>query len=92
MDEIVSDLKKGKRGAVARAITMIENEPVQARRMMKKIFLDSKKHSTVIGITGPAGAGKSSLIDSMVFLKKKKNKPAILAVDPTIDNWRCNVG
>ena len=84
MDEIVSDLKKGKRGAVARAITMIENEPVQARRMMKKIFLDSKKHSTVIGITGPAGAGKSSLIDSMVLhLKKKKNKPAILAVDPT---------
>ena len=34
MDEIVSDLKKGKRRAVAHAITMIENEPVQARRMI----------------------------------------------------------
>ena len=84
MDEIVLDLKKGKRSAIAHAITMIENDPILARRMMKKIFHDSKKRSIVIGITGPAGSGKSSLIDLMaLYLQKKKNKPAILAVDPT---------
>jgi len=39
----------------------------------------------VIGITGPAGVGKSSLIDKTVeALKKLKTKPAVLAIDPTI--------
>ena len=38
----------------------------------------------IIGITGPAGAGKSSLINKTVIaMKKLGTKPAVLAVDPT---------
>lgn len=80
---MISDLKKGKRGAIAKAISIIENDPKEARKLIKKIF-KSTGNAMVIGITGPAGAGKSSLINkTTVELKKLKTKPAVLAIDPT---------
>ena len=81
--DITSDLKKGKRGAIAKAISLIENEPKEARKLIKKIF---KKSGTaiIIGITGPAGAGKSSLINkTAMHLKNLGTNPAVLAIDPT---------
>jgi len=81
--DITIDLKKGKRGAIAKAISLIENEPKNARSLIKKIFKNSGK-AIVIGITGPAGAGKSSLINKTVLqLKKSGTNPAVLAIDPT---------
>jgi LAO/AO transport system kinase len=81
--DITTDLKKGKRGAIAKAISLIENDPKAARILIKKIFKSSGKAIT-IGITGPAGAGKSSLINKTVMhLKKLGTKPAVLAIDPT---------
>ncbi len=83
MLELLSDLKKGKRGAIAKAITIVENDPKETKKLLKKIFKDSGK-SSIIGITGPAGAGKSSLINKTVIsLKKLGSKPAVLAIDPT---------
>ncbi len=80
---LLTDLKKGKRGAIAKAISIIENDPVETRKILKKIFKNSGK-AIVIGITGPAGAGKSSLINKTVLeLCKLKTKPAVLAIDPT---------
>ena len=76
-------MKKAKRGAIAKAISIIENDEKESRKLIKKIFKTSGK-STVIGITGPAGAGKSSLIDkTSIQLKKLGMKPAVLAIDPT---------
>ena len=81
--DLSSDLKKAKRGAIAKAISIIENDEKESRKLIKKIFKTSGK-SIVIGITGPAGAGKSSLIDKIsIQLKKLDMKPAILAIDPT---------
>ena len=81
--DLTTDLKKGKRGAIAKAISLIENDPKAARILIKKIFKSSGKAMT-IGITGPAGAGKSSLINKTVMhLKKLGTKPAVLAIDPT---------
>ena len=81
--DIVTDLKHGKRHAIARAISIIENNEKEARSLIKKIFKSSGK-SIVIGITGPAGAGKSSLIDKTALeLKKLGYKVAVLAIDPT---------
>ncbi len=81
--DILSDLKKGKRGAIAKAITIVENDQPESKKLLKKIFKETGK-SMVIGITGPAGAGKSSLINkTSVALKKLRTKPAVLAVDPT---------
>ncbi len=79
----ISDLKKGKRSAIAKAISIVENDKKEARKLIKKIFKNSGK-SVVIGITGPAGAGKSSLINkTAINLKKLGTKPAVLAIDPT---------
>ena len=81
--DIVTELKKGKRHAIARAISIIENNEKEARTLIKKIFKNSG-NSITIGITGPAGAGKSSLIDKTALeLKKRGYKAAVLAIDPT---------
>ncbi len=80
---MLADLKRGRRGAIARAISVVENDQKGTRRLLKEIFRGPGK-SIVIGITGPAGAGKSSLIDkTTVELRRLKTKPAVLAVDPT---------
>jgi len=81
--DITTDLKKAKRGAIAKAISIFENDEKESRKLIKKIFKTTGK-SVVIGITGPAGAGKSSLIDKIsIKLKKSGLKPAVLAIDPT---------
>ncbi|MCY4491197.1 MAG: methylmalonyl Co-A mutase-associated GTPase MeaB [Thaumarchaeota archaeon] len=83
MDDMLADLKKGKRRAIAKAITIIENDKAGAKKILKKIFKDTG-NSVIIGITGPAGAGKSSLINKTVIsMRKLRTKPAVLAVDPT---------
>ncbi len=81
--DLFSDLKKGKHKAIAKAITIVENDQKESRKLLKKIF-KSSGNSMIIGVTGPAGAGKSSLINKMVPAMKKLNmRPAILAIDPT---------
>jgi LAO/AO transport system kinase len=81
--DLLSDLKKGKRGAIAKAITIVENDQVEAKKLLKKIFSQTGT-STIIGITGPAGAGKSSLINkTAIAMRKLHTKPAVLAIDPT---------
>ena len=81
--DITTEIKKGKRGAIAKAISLIENDPKGARTLIKKIF-KSSGNAIIIGITGPAGSGKSSLINkTAINLKKLGTKPAVLAIDPT---------
>ena len=80
---LLTDLKKANRGASAKAISIMENDPKQARKLIKQIYKTSGK-AIVIGITGSAGAGKSSLINKLsIELRNMKLKPAVLAVDPT---------
>ena len=68
--DLLDDLKKGKRGAIAKAITIIENDQKETKKILKKIFKETG-NSTVIGITGPAGAGKSSLINKTAVAYEK---------------------
>ncbi|HJU13080.1 MAG TPA: methylmalonyl Co-A mutase-associated GTPase MeaB [Candidatus Nitrosotalea sp.] len=81
--DLLKDLKQGKRRAIARAISMVENDEKGSRDLIKKIFKDSGKSAT-IGITGPAGAGKSTLINkTSIELNRMGYKTAVLAIDPT---------
>src|SRR5690242_21324227 len=81
--DIVAEIKKGNRRAIARAISIIENNEKDAKLIIKKIFKHSGK-SMKIGITGPAGAGKSTLINrTSLELNKLGYKSAVLAIDPT---------
>lgn len=76
-------LRNGHRRSVARAISLVENDPVQAQKFLQEIFPHTGD-AGIVGITGPAGAGKSSLINQLtVRLSKSGCKPAVLAVDPT---------
>lgn len=68
--------------SVARALTIVENDLNGANQLLKTLI--SKTHTPVIGITGPPGAGKSTLVTSLISnLLSKKNKIAVLAIDPT---------
>lgn len=75
-------LKKDKR-AVARLITLIERESPEATEALKQLYKYTG-NSFVIGITGPPGAGKSSLVNELAKKIRAKGKTVgIIAVDPT---------
>src|SRR5437764_461793 len=68
--------------SVARALTIVENDLEGANLLLKN--LDLTKNIPVIGITGPPGAGKSTLVNNLIStLINKGNKIAVLAIDPT---------
>ncbi len=68
--------------SVARALTMVENDLRGADELLKN--LQFEKNTPIIGITGPPGAGKSTLVNGVIDeLVKAGNKVAVLAIDPT---------
>lgn len=80
---IAEELLKGNRLALSRAITAIENEYDEATDIMKKLYPHTG-HAYVLGITGPPGAGKSTLTDKIAREYRKQGKTVgIVAVDPT---------
>jgi len=81
--EIIERLKRKDIRAVARLLTFIENENELAENILKKIWKYTG-NSHIIGITGPPGAGKSSIVDLLTKIAiEKKLKVGVLAVDPT---------
>ncbi len=68
--------------SVARALTIVENDLKSAGQLLKD--LSFTKNTPIIGITGPPGAGKSTLVNSLISnLVNNDKKIAILAIDPT---------
>ncbi|MBR7554547.1 methylmalonyl Co-A mutase-associated GTPase MeaB [Allobacillus sp. GCM10007491] len=83
MEELVKRIQHGNQRALARAITMIENDHPEKLKLMDLINRSDKK-SHYIGITGSPGAGKSSLVDRFLTLLREKGfTVAVIAVDPT---------
>jgi len=68
--------------SVARALTIVENGLTGNDELLKN--LSFTKNTPIIGITGPPGAGKSTLVNSLIdLLLKDGSKIAVLAIDPT---------
>ncbi|MEM4398862.1 MAG: methylmalonyl Co-A mutase-associated GTPase MeaB [Candidatus Nitrosocaldus sp.] len=83
MVSIVDALLKGERWAVAKAISILEDNGIQAREIVEMIFKHSG-NARVIGVTGPAGAGKSTLVGRLIGAYRARGfKVGVLAVDPS---------
>ena len=69
--------------AIARAISLVENETPAATDLLRTIFPHTGR-AYLIGVTGPPGAGKSTLVDRMTQQLRARGKTVgIIAVDPT---------
>ena len=80
---LISALRSGDPRALARAISIVENRTPGWSDLLKALFPHSGK-ARVIGLTGPPGAGKSTLVDHLARLYRKENRTiGIIAVDPT---------
>lgn len=80
--QILSQVRAGDFRALARAITIVENELEGSEELLTS--LDPAQAAPVIGITGPPGAGKSTVISMLIGkLTSEGKKVAVIAVDPT---------
>jgi len=80
--ELASSIKKGNRVALAKGITLVENDPVLAPKLLGQ--MGTPGHSFVVGITGPPGTGKSSLVDRLIEAYRNKGlRVGVIAVDPS---------
>ncbi len=80
--ELHERLKAGDFLALARCITLVENELDGYRSLL--LHLHEQHHARVIGITGPPGAGKSTLVNALLHHWLQENKKiAVIAVDPS---------
>ena len=83
MDQLLTDFRAGKRTALARAITIVENRRDGFLDILNAVHPElGRAHR--IGITGPPGAGKSTLSAALVQHFRNEGKTvAVVAVDPT---------
>lgn len=83
LEKLIKEFKEGKKRALARLITLVENEPVLAKDIFKH-FDQFLEKSYIIGITGPPGSGKSTIIDLLAKKIVDQGKSiGIISVDPT---------
>jgi len=82
IQELLSKLELGDAKALARSISLVENEADGYEGLLQSLLHNPSK--PVIGITGPPGAGKSTLVDSLIgLLVNNGKKIGVLCVDPS---------
>jgi LAO/AO transport system kinase len=80
---LIERVTSGEAGAVARAISKVEDGAPGAAALMKEIFPLTGR-GLIVGITGAPGAGKSSLVDKLaLFYRQQGERVGIIAVDPS---------
>lgn len=83
VDTLVKAFLNKDRIAAGRLISLVENRSRNLERIMSRIYPHTG-HAHIVGVTGPPGAGKSTLINGLIGLCRKRGKRVgIVAVDPT---------
>jgi len=81
--DVAERLLQGEPRAIARAISIVENEDAEAAALIGRIF-GTTGRAYVIGVTGPPGAGKSTLVDRLIeHVRAGGQSVGVIAVDPT---------
>ncbi len=82
-ETLVAGVRAGDTRALARAITLVENGDPLAYELVREIYPDTGRAYTV-GVTGPPGVGKSSLVSALVRLvREREQRVGVVSVDPS---------
>ena len=80
---LVRGIRENDHGSISKAITIVENGQDGAQSLLTNIYPDTSK-SLRIGITGPPGAGKSTITNTLIEILLESNKTVgVVAVDPS---------
>jgi LAO/AO transport system kinase len=83
LDELLERFGAGAEAALARAVSVIEDETPGYEELLHKVYPDAK-HILRLGVTGPPGAGKSTLVGRLATVYSGDGETVgIIAVDPT---------
>src|SRR5262245_42591961 len=82
-DELVAVVLAGDRRALARAITLVEDNAPDAELLVRDVYPRTGRAAS-IGVTGPPGVGKSSLLSALVAeVRGKQRSVGVVSVDPS---------
>jgi LAO/AO transport system kinase len=83
VEQLVEGVRQGDRRALARAITLIESSDPTAYDLVRELYPETG-NAYAIGVTGPPGVGKSSLISALVRLVRRNDQAVgVISVDPS---------
>jgi len=81
--DLVTEVRRGNPRAIARTISLIEDLEPEAEGLVDDLYPYTGR-ARILGITGSPGAGKSSLVDRLITLERRRGrKVAVIAVDPS---------
>jgi LAO/AO transport system kinase len=83
LERLLEGVRSGDRRALARAITLVENSHPLAYELIRELYPDTGR-AYVLGVTGPPGVGKSSLISALVrHVRAGETSVGVISVDPS---------
>jgi LAO/AO transport system kinase len=82
-ESLAAGVRAGDTRALARAITLVENSDPLAYEVVRELYRETG-HAYAIGVTGPPGVGKSSLLSALIrHVRERDQKVGVLSVDPS---------